>query len=226
MRIAGDSVAQASTNVSQLAGSVSEAIGGGGADVRNFTQQTGQAAEQLRKTLAEIEKIVGDPDVQLAIRQTVLKLPEVADNADNTLASITQAADSFQGAGTEAQKMLQDAGQTVQNLEQITRPFADRSESLADSIAVSLEDLDFTLKEVGVFSRRLNEGDGTLRRLLEDDELYWQVKRIVDNVELATVRVRPILDDARVISDKLARDPRQLGLKGALDKRPSGVGLK
>ena len=33
--------------------------------------------------------------------------------------------------------------------------------------------------------------------------------------------MKPILDDVRVFSDKIARDPRQLGLKGALDRRPS-----
>jgi phospholipid/cholesterol/gamma-HCH transport system substrate-binding protein len=34
------------------------------------------------------------------------------------------------------------------------------------------------------------------------------------------------MNDIRVFSDKIARDPRQLGLKGALDKRPLGAGTK
>ena len=38
--------------------------------------------------------------------------------------------------------------------------------------------------------------------------------------------VKPILDDIRIFSDKIARDPRQLGLKGALDRRPVGTGTK
>ena len=43
---------------------------------------------------------------------------------------------------------------------------------------------------------------------------------------MATAKVRPILDDVRIFSDKIARDPRQLGVKGALSKTPSGYGLK
>ena len=34
------------------------------------------------------------------------------------------------------------------------------------------------------------------------------------------------MNDIRIFSDKIARDPRQLGLKGALDKRPLGTGNK
>jgi phospholipid/cholesterol/gamma-HCH transport system substrate-binding protein len=46
------------------------------------------------------------------------------------------------------------------------------------------------------------------------------------NTEEITSRIKPILDDLRIFSDKIARDPRQLGLKGALDHRPIGVGAK
>ena len=43
------------------------------------------------------------------------------------------------------------------------------------------------------------------------------------NVSKLTKDLRPIVDDVRVFTDKIARHPEQLGVRGALDRRP---GLK
>ena len=80
--------------------------------------------------------------------------------------------------------------------------------------------------QVESFGETLNNSDGTLKQLLNDDELYWRIRRTVENIEEASARVRPILDDVRIFSDKIARDPRQLGVRGAISQRPSGAGVK
>ena len=79
---------------------------------------------------------------------------------------------------------------------------------------------------VQLFGKALNNKDGSVRLLLDDQEMYWKIRRTVENIESATARIRPILDDVRVFTDKVARDPRQLGVRGAISKRPSGLGLK
>jgi phospholipid/cholesterol/gamma-HCH transport system substrate-binding protein len=56
--------------------------------------------------------------------------------------------------------------------------------------------------------------------------LYDRINRAAGNVEEATQRIRPILEDVRIITDKVSRDPRMLGVKGALDRKPPGAGLK
>ena len=86
--------------------------------------------------------------------------------------------------------------------------------------------LESTLVEVDRFTKALNNKDGSVRMLLDDEEMYWKIRRSVENIESATARIRPILDDVRIFTDKVARDPRQLGVRGALSKRPTGLGLK
>ncbi len=226
MRIAGQSVADASNSVSALAGDVSEAIGTSGTDFAELSKQTQLSIEEFRLTLADIRGIVGDPQVQQAIKTSVQRLPVAIEEAERVFSSTAQTMQQFEKVGLAAEETVREAGRTVRNVEQITRPFADHSDELVESLMVNLDSLDQTMREVGVFTKRLNEGNGTLNRLIEDDELYWQIKRVVDNVEEASARIRPIMDDVRVFSDKLARDPRQLGIKGALDRRPSGIGLK
>lgn len=214
-----DAIEQASVSVNGLAVDIRDSIGGGQVQLKDIAEKTGVAVDEFRVTMSDIRALVGDPQLRQQLQDSMQRLPLVLDEAERTLEATQQTMQSFERVGAAAER-------TVLNVEQFTQPLAERGDELVDSVLASLKSLDRTLLQFGEFGDAFNRNDGTLRRLMEDDELYWQIKRVVDNVEGATVRIRPILDDVRVFSDKLARDPRQLGLKGALDHRPSGVGLK
>ena len=89
-----------------------------------------------------------------------------------------------------------------------------------------LKNLDALLIDLRQFSHRLNSGDGTIARLIEDDQLYFEFIQTIKNVRVLTQRLQPIAEDVRVFTDKIARDPGQLGVRGALQGRPIGAGLK
>jgi phospholipid/cholesterol/gamma-HCH transport system substrate-binding protein len=133
---------------------------------------------------------------------------------------------TFENAGNQFVRVGIVAEEAVGNLKEITDPLAAQSDHFTDQLLRTLTRLEGTLNEVETFSQSLNRGDGTVQRLLRDDELYWQIRRTVDNIEQASARVRPILDDVRIFSDKIARDPRELGIRGAIGRRPSGAGIK
>jgi len=57
---------------------------------------------------------------------------------------------------------------------------------------------------------------------VKDDELYDRLNRTVRNVEQISYRLKPIVNDVRIISDKLARHPGSI-LRDAV--RP-GAGTK
>jgi phospholipid/cholesterol/gamma-HCH transport system substrate-binding protein len=59
--------------------------------------------------------------------------------------------------------------------------------------------------------------------LAHDPDLYLKLNRTAGNLETASGRIDLIVDDVRVFTDKIARDPKQLGVAGALDKRTSGL---
>ena len=86
-------------------------------------------------------------------------------------------------------------------------------------------------------SKDLSNSEGTIGKLLNDPALYNSAYATVEEVK-ATVKdaradladlsykLEPLVNDLRMFADSLARDPRQLGIKGALDSRPSGAGYK
>jgi len=71
-----------------------------------------------------------------------------------------------------------------------------------------------------MFSKALNQSDGTLGKLVRDPKVYDDLAQASANVNRLTRELRPIVDDVRVFTDKIARHPEQLGVRGAIDRRP------
>lgn len=226
MNVAGGTIATAGEQVRTLAGQVSQLIDDEGGEVRRLADTSREAADEMTKTLRSIRSFTEDEQIRARLKEAIVQFPEVVQQADSSLEQITEAAQSFDRLGADARDLIAQADGMVGDLRGVTGPLGRDGERFSQLLQSNLENLEQTLVEVGYFTRQLNDSNGTLGRLLKDDELYEQIQRIVTNIERATVRIRPILDDARVISDKLARDPRQLGVRGALERRPSRVGLK
>ena len=111
-------------------------------------------------------------------------------------------------------------------LENFTRPLGERGAAIVANLENGLGNANLLLEQLVDFSSSLNDNEGTLSRLMNDPELYDRLNNSLANIEDITRRARPIVDDLRVFSDKIARDPRMLGVKGALDGRPLGTGTK
>ncbi|MFG0264293.1 MAG: MlaD family protein [Rhodopirellula sp. JB055] len=226
----------------------------GGQTPPTITQLAGEASQAVREfgfLVRDIRAIIGDPQIQQDVSDTVERLPGVLDEVKVTLEDARDTFETFRDVGgqfeqvgivaedavtqtaNELQKTLESVRSTAksfegtaQNIEAFTEPLGERGDELIEAVLVSLANVDNALVQLDTFGRTLNSSDGTVRRLLEDDELFYQVQRTVQNIEAASARLRPILDDVRVFSDKIARDPRQLGVRGAITNRPSGMGLK
>jgi hypothetical protein len=70
----------------------------------------------------------------------------------------------------------------------------------------------------------LDETDGTLGLLMNDPDLYLRLERAAANVEELTRRMMPIVDDARIAIDKVARDPGgSIGVRSILDRSSPGL---
>ena len=233
IRNAGESIAIAAESVNQLASSVNKVIGGTDSKIEQVADEAVKALKEFNGAMADVRAIVGNPILRESLEKSVIKLPDVLNEAQLTLDSTRRTFESFERVGEQFEKVgvaavetVNSAQQTVKNIEQFTEPLAQHSDELVNQVMGTMSRLESTLAEVDEFGKALNDKDGSVRLLLEDKEMYWKIRRTVENIESATARVRPILDDVRIFTDKVARDPRQLGVRGALSKRPSGMGLK
>ena len=226
IKTAGESIAVAGESVNDLAVQVSEVLGGTDPQLKEVTQRAISAMEEFETTMAEIRTIITNPELRSDVRRTIEQLPIVLDDAKRTFESANKSLQSFERAGDQFERVGQVAEEAVSNVRAITEPLANQSDQFTAQIMRTLTRLEVTLAEVETFSRSLNQNEGTLNRLLQDEELYWQIRRTVENIEQASARVQPILNDVRIFTDKIARDPRELGIRGAISRRPSGAGMK
>ena len=233
IRNAGASIAVAAESINKLASGVEKVVGGSDSKIEQVADEAVQALREFNGAMTDIREIVNNPVIRDNLEESVVQLPEVLKQAKETLESTKRTFDSFERVGEQFEKVgeaavdtVHSAQKTVKNVEQFTEPLATHGDELVNQVLTTMARLDSTLTEVDEFGKALNNKDGSVRLLLDDQEMYWKIRRTVENIESATARIRPILDDVRVFTDKVARDPRQLGVRGAISKRPSGLGLK
>lgn len=233
IRNAGSSIAVAAESINKLASGVEKVVGGSDSKIEQVADEAVQALREFNGAMTDIREIVNNPLIRDNLEESVVQLPGVLKKATETLEATERTFDSFQRVGEQFEKVgeaavvtVNSAQKTMRNVEQFTQPLATHGDELVNQVLSTMARLDSTLTEVDEFGKALNNKDGSVRLLLDDQEMYWKIRRTVENIESATARIRPILDDVRVFTDKVARDPRQLGVRGALSKRPSGLGLK
>jgi phospholipid/cholesterol/gamma-HCH transport system substrate-binding protein len=55
---------------------------------------------------------------------------------------------------------------------------------------------------------------------MSDPDLYQNLNKAAQNIAQITCELRPIVSDARVFADKIARHPELLGVRGAIQRSP------
>ena len=75
------------------------------------------------------------------------------------------------------------------------------------------------LEGVTTLLRNLQSSEGTVGKLLNDPALYNSALETVDNVRVLSTRLEPLVNDLRMFADSIARDPGQLGVRGAISNK-------
>jgi len=209
---AGDDVSKAAQNFNKM-------FAENGQQIERLMQKSEIAIDQFGQTMESINGIVGDEEMKKQLKKSLDDLPEMLNEIRQTFAATRQTL-------SKIDQVTMRADSNLKNLEEFTKPLGENGDQLAENIGNSLKNLDELLAQLSQFSKALNDRKGSVGKLVYDKELYDRLNRAADNVEHVSRRLGPIIDDVRIFTDKIARDPRQLGVKGAIDRRPSGTGFK
>ena len=91
-----------------------------------------------------------------------------------------------------------------------------------ETIDGSIQRLDELMIQLVQFGESINNQEGSLGQFLNNPDLYQRLNRAAANIEDVSSRLRPIVEDARIFTDKIARDPGRL-TSGILSSRQSGI---
>jgi phospholipid/cholesterol/gamma-HCH transport system substrate-binding protein len=201
-----DSIGKASVEVQELARRLNVVLTNNEEQIGRIVGKTEAALDQFETAMTGVNDVLGDPQLRDSLKNGLRQLP----------AAIV---DIRQGVA-DMRAVLQLADTNLRHIEGFTRPLGQKGPQLVDNLDRTVARLDALFSQFVEFGKKLNTGEGTIGKLLTDPTLYNNANQVVCNIREMTVRLRPILDDVRVITDKLARHPERVGVKGALQNSP------
>ena len=184
-------------------------------DLSTAIKSMAVTAQSITATSDEIGQLAGTANT--FVNENRDQIRRIVDEAGDTLASIRTAADGVNqitGDVASIQTTVDSANLNLNNLESVTAPLVERGPELVESIETAIADISDLTTNLVSFTEALSEPEGTVGRLLNDDQLYNELLETVDNVNGLTRDLRPILKDARVFTDKIARRPSSLVFNG------------
>lgn len=203
-----NSIGRTSDEIGELAARVGDILGNNDEQIARIVNKTEMTLDRFRATIESTDEVLSDPAVKDGLRRAATELPEVLDEARTAFGDF--------------RTTLESVDRNLQNLEGLTRPLGERGEKLITNIESATMKLDRALTELVTFGDALNDPRGSLGQMLNNPDLYNDVRSAVRNVNELTSDLKPILRDARIFTDKIARDPGRLGVSGAL-RRDAGI---
>jgi len=205
------SLGRAGDEVAGLAGRLNAVLGG--QDVERLsrlveTMESGMV--QFSITMGNLNEILGDEEFIEQLKEGLAQLPSVVSDARAIMGGLERA--------------VKSADENLVNLQGLTGPLGERGDEIVGSLEQSALNLQELLGQVALFTKSINTSEGTIGMLIHDRALYDQLaktmidvtgavsdaRRLIANVEFMSRKLRPILDDVRTITDKVARDPARI----------------
>jgi len=203
------SIADTSDQVGRLAGQVNSLLEANGDQFTRIVTKAETSLDTINTLVSGMNELVDDPQRKERLKQAIDDLPTL-------LSDMHQAIDGFKVT-------IDTADRNLKNLEGFTQPLGERGDELIAKVDSGFSRLDVLLAEFAELAKALNNPNGSLGRLLNSPDLYQHVNQAAENIDCLTREMRPIVADLRVFTDKIARHPETLGVRGAI--RPNS-GLK
>lgn len=168
----------------------------------DFMNTLSPMGEQFKKTIDELRKVlvnvndVMDEENKDHFKELISNLTKTSDNLNKSMASIQQMVDKQGGS----------IAQTADNLNGFTKNLADNNKKISniinnlDSTSQSIKDanLNKTIKEIqtalvgiNLTLQKLNTGNGTAAKLMNDPAVYTELKNTINSVNT-------LVDDIKV----------------------------
>jgi phospholipid/cholesterol/gamma-HCH transport system substrate-binding protein len=181
-----------------------------------------KAVNQLNTVLTQVSGVLSEAN-QRNLAEILKNTRQASERLDPTLRDIDETVKESQRTIQHLDRTLTQTDQVLGDIQKMTRPFSQRSETISRNLDESLSRLNQTLGDINAMMRTIDSHDGTVQRLLMDPSLYANINAAACQLALAMKRVDQMLKDLNVFADKLARHPELLGVRGAI--RPDS-GLK
>lgn len=194
---------------SRLAGNLNQMLEASGPDGVNTIRRSAVALEQFTRTMKTAEEtlaaagsLISDPRYQQQLQQTLIALPELLNETRGTLKSVNS--------------VIRQVDTTVASIHTATTPLAEQGRTMVNRLNTSLDYIETITGELAQVATLMNQNDGTVRKLLTDPAIYRNLNSTSASLAVLLDNLKPVLADLQIFSDKVARHPELLGVRGVV----------
>jgi phospholipid/cholesterol/gamma-HCH transport system substrate-binding protein len=209
------SISAAGDAVSTLAQRLNTLVDANDSHVNNVLTRTTNTLDSVQSMAKNMDQLVADPQLRDSLNQTLKEMPALLREAREATAKFRETAATADRSFASVQKVadpLADNG----------RGLVEKADKLFEKLGRSADRMEELVENLLLFSQALNRSDGTLGKLINDPRLYNNLTDATAQVNRLAIELRPVLYNARLFTDQLARNPEKLGVRGALERGSSG----
>lgn len=166
-------------------------------------EQFSLAMKSANESFSQASQLIGNREYQENLRKTLEAMPRLVSETEQTILAV--------------RRSVQKVDQNLDNLNNATRPLAEKSTSIVTRLDRTMGNLESLSREMSDFARLVAREDGSLQRFASDPQLYHNVNRSAESLTVLLKNLEPILRDVRIFSDKVARHPELIGVSGVLN---------
>ena len=184
-------------------------------DFRKISRKTETALDNFNRIFENVNEVIGDPEFKGRFNDAVASIPGIFEEVRGAVSDIRETVKSFRSVSSSADKNLK-------NLEPFTESLKTNGPSILSTVDESLGNIDDVFGEIQNAAKSLSNlqsKDSTIGKLLNESELYDETLEAVRNIREQTIKIEPLINDLRMFADSIARDPGQLGVRGAIRNR-------
>ncbi len=149
---------------------------------------TDALAQQLEPLQAKIQQLLENADVLFSNVNDILDT-QTRQNLKNSIASLNTTLSEFSVASKSINELLTDnkskLNSTLKNVDKVSGNFATISDSLAKAnLGQTVKNLEKTLAKVDKIMAELEQGNGTMGKLIKDETMYTNFAKTSKELEL------------------------------------------
>lgn len=201
-------------------------------DIRQLSMKAEVAVDNVNGIFEQLNSTLTDPEFQENMDELLQSIPPIFKEVRVGINDFRTIIGGFAGVGEKVTENLE-------NVTLFTESLGKTGPEIVEDVSGGVKDIRTLIAKaegVGGMLEKLQETlgnqEGTVGKLFNDSEAYDEaleairnVKKVTEDIKRVSVKLEPLMNDARHLTDKLARDPGGV-IRGALQKKPVGTGYK
>jgi len=212
-----DSVSDTSKELGKVVAKVGDMLDQNQQQINEIITEANATLKMVRNTVEFTNDVLDDPQYRERLKEQINQLPRMFEDARGTISDLRKTLDNMNNT-------MALVDENLTNVKQFTEPLGDNGPQMVERMNESISRLNRVMVRIDSFAESIETNQGTLGKLVNDDELYNRLNRTARRIDDLSSRLRPIVDDVRILSDKMARHPGVI-LRDAISPGPGTKGV-